>query len=25
MVQSIGDVVIIKHIATPMPEEGESA
>jgi sporulation protein YlmC with PRC-barrel domain len=25
MVQSIGDVVIIKHIATPMPEEGEKA
>jgi len=23
MVQAIGDVVIIKHIATPMPEEGE--
>jgi len=23
MVQSIGDVVIIKHIATPIPEEGE--
>ncbi len=24
MIQSIGDVVLIKHIATPMPEEGES-
>ena len=25
MVQSIGDVVIIKHIATPLPEEGEKS
>jgi len=23
MVQAIGDVVLIKHIATPLPEEGE--
>ena len=23
MVQSIGDVVVIKHITTPLPEEGE--
>ncbi len=23
MIQAIGDVVIIKHIATPIPEEGE--
>lgn len=23
MVQSIGDVVLIRHIATPLPEEGE--
>jgi sporulation protein YlmC with PRC-barrel domain len=25
MVQAIGDVVLIKHISTPVPEEGESA
>ena len=24
MVQSIGDIVLIKHIATPLPEEGEA-
>jgi len=24
MVQAIGDVVIIKHITAPLPEEGES-
>ena len=24
MVQSIGDIVLIKHISTPMPEEGEA-
>ena len=24
MVQSIGDIVLIKHITTPMPEEGEA-
>ncbi|RLG68495.1 hypothetical protein DRN93_02725 [archaeon] len=23
MVQAIGDIVLIKHIATPLPEEGE--
>lgn len=23
MVQSVGDVVLIKHITTPLPEEGE--
>ncbi|MBL7169656.1 MAG: PRC-barrel domain-containing protein [Candidatus Aenigmarchaeota archaeon] len=24
MVQAIGDIVLIKHIATPLPEEGEA-
>ncbi len=24
MVQATGDIVLIKHISTPMPEEGES-
>jgi len=24
MVQSIGDIVLIKHIVTPIPEEGEA-
>ena len=24
MVQSIGDIMLIKHIATPIPEEGEA-
>ena len=24
MIQSIGDVVLIKHISTPLPEEGEN-
>lgn len=24
MIQAIGDIVLIKHIATPLPEEGES-
>ena len=23
MVQSVGDVIVIKHITTPLPEEGE--